>query len=172
MLGFSVGTGHGEAPEQPWLADEGALRRAFIPLCCSATSQPGTISTLDRDQSGNPVIIWLREEFTKGLSTKSSKMLLVSEPSSLASSPHSELHGWAFLLISFTEIPTGLGERLGSLPSLRDAHGTSHPFLLPGTLPLSDIPQLYGPQPALQTPFLKALEANRCGCRDNEKVCK
>lgn len=60
-LGFSADTGYGEALEQPGLADEGALRRASIPLCCSATSQTGTIPTLDRDQSGDAVTIWPRE---------------------------------------------------------------------------------------------------------------
>lgn len=65
MLGFSAGNGHGEALEQPWLAEEGALRRASIPLCCSATSQPGTIPTLDRDQSGDLVTIRPRERVYK-----------------------------------------------------------------------------------------------------------
>lgn len=65
VLSFSVGIGHGEALEQPWLADEGALRMAPIPLCCSATSQPGTIPTLDRDQSRDLGSIWPRERVYK-----------------------------------------------------------------------------------------------------------
>lgn len=65
VLGFSGDSGHGEALEQPWLAGEGALRWAPIPLRCSAVSQPGPIPTLGRDQSGDPVTMWPRERVYK-----------------------------------------------------------------------------------------------------------
>lgn len=98
--------------------------------------------------------------------TKAPKMFLTDE---LESGCQSEVHGWTFLVNFFNKLPT----RLGSLPSLIDAHSAGGtPFLLRSTLNFNDIKQLYWPQLALQTLFLKALEANRCSCGDNEKVCK
>lgn len=143
--------------------------------CCAvhpwdAVSQPGTIPTLDRDQSENPITIWPSERaYKRGLSNKSSNMFLMDELWSLTSGHQSEVHSWTFLLNFENKIPP----RLVFLPSLMDAHPTGGvPFLLTSTLNLSDIEQLYWPQRALQTLFVKALEANRCSCGDNEKVCK
>lgn len=69
-------------------------------------------------------------------------MFLMDELSSLPSIRQSEVHGWTFLLNFFNKIPP----RLGSLPSLMDAHPTGGtPFILTSTLNLNDIKQLYWP---------------------------
>lgn len=173
VLGFCVSGRHGEALGQPCLGVEGALWRPPTPLRCSAMRccEPAWDNPhLDRDESENPVTIWPGERaYKRGLSNKSSRMFLMDEFWSLTSGHQSEVHSWTFLLNFENKIPT----RLVSLSSLMDAHPTGGvPFLLTSTLNLNDIDQLHWPQPALQTLFVKALEANRCSCGDNEKVCK
>jgi len=80
-------------------------------------------------------------------------MFLVDELSNLPSSRQSEMRSWTFLLNFINKIPT----RLGSLLSLLDARSAgATPFLLTSTLNLNDIKQLYWPQLALQTLFLKS----------------
>lgn len=90
----------------------------------------------------------------RGLSDERSKTLCMAEY------PGSQSY--------FNEVPGGWGPWCP-----RGAGPTGVTPLLPmSTLVPSDIKQLYWPQLTLQTLFVKALEANRCSCGDNEKGCK